>query len=329
MVSSQYRNRQITSTKTGLLAAEGREKRGPGGSGTGRAGLSEYGFSAILRVMKGVIVAAGYGTRFLPVTKTVPKEMLPLVTRPSIDFIVEEFVASGITEILFITSRRKKALEDYFDREVELEGAFRASGDEKKLAKIAPPRAQCYFVRQTEMRGTGNALLLARSFVGKDPFVVAYPDDLHFGEVPLARQLIETWEKTGCTVLATLHDPPDINRYGIISIAPDGLHVTGIVEKPPVGTEPSREASIGRFLYTPDFLDQLAADWKEHREGEFFHTTSVLALAKKGRVVFRRVDGRRLDTGEPGGYLEAVIRYAQSVPELRRELERILGHSVS
>jgi UTP--glucose-1-phosphate uridylyltransferase len=289
--------------------------------------VNDAGLCAILTPMKGVIVTAGYGTRFLPVTKTIPKEMLPLVTRPSIDFIVDEFVASGITEILFITSRRKKALEDYFDREMELEGVFRAAGDEKKLAMIAPPKATCYFVRQPEMRGTGHALMLARSFVGSEPFVAAYPDDLHFGEKPLARQLIETWEKTGCTVLATLHDPPDINRYGVISIAPDGMHVTGIVEKPARGSEPSREASIGRFLYTPDFLDQLADEWKRHSKGEFFHTPAVLALARKGRVVFKRVEGERLDTGEPAGYLEAIIRYAQSVPALRAELERILAKS--
>jgi UTP--glucose-1-phosphate uridylyltransferase len=274
--------------------------------------------------MKGVIVTAGYGTRFLPVTKTIPKEMLPLVTRPSIDFIVEEFVASGITEILFITSRRKKALEDYFDRERELEAAFEAAGDKKKLAAIAPPAATCYFVRQAEMRGTGHALLLARSFVGSDPFVVAYPDDLHFGSPPLAKQLVETWEKTGCTVLATLHDPPDINRYGVIALASDGLHVTDIVEKPPRGKEPSREASIGRFLYTPDFLEQLELEWKRHGSGEFFHTPAVLALARKGRVVYHRVQGERLDTGEPAGYLEAIVRYARSVPELNAALERAL-----
>jgi UTP--glucose-1-phosphate uridylyltransferase len=274
--------------------------------------------------MKGVIVAAGYGTRFLPVTKTIPKEMLPLVTRPSIEFIVDEFLASGITEILFITSRRKKAIEDYFDREVELETAFRAAGDQEKLAAIAPANASFFFVRQPEMRGTGHALLLARPFTGGEPFVVAYPDDLHFGEKPLARQLIETWKETGCTVLATLHDPPDINRYGIISIAKDGLHVADIVEKPPRGQEPSREASIGRFLYTPDFLEQLAEEWKSHRDGEFFHTPAVRALARRNRVVFSRVQGERLDTGEPGGYLEAVIRYADSVPELKKELERIL-----
>jgi UTP--glucose-1-phosphate uridylyltransferase len=275
--------------------------------------------------MKGVIVTAGYGTRFLPVTKTIPKEMLPLVTRPSIAFIVDEFVASGITEILFITSRRKKALEDYLDREMELEASFRAAGDAARLAAIEPPRATCYFVRQPEMRGTGHALLLARSFVGSEPFVVAYPDDLHFGKVPLARQLVETWEKTGCTVLATLHDPPDVNRYGLISIAADGLHVTGIVEKPPKGQEPSREASIGRFLYAPDFMDELAAQWKSHGSGEFFHTPGVLALARRGRVVFRRVEGERLDTGEPAGYLEAIIRYAQTVPELAAVLDRILA----
>lgn len=275
--------------------------------------------------MKGVIVAAGYGTRFLPVTKTVPKEMLPLVNRPSIEFIVEEFLASGIDEILFITSRRKKAIEDYFDREVELEGVFQAAGEKKKLALISPARASFFFVRQHEMRGTGHALLLARPFTGGEPFVVAYPDDLHFGEKPLSLQLIEAWKKTGCTVLATLHDPPDINRYGVISIAQDGLHVTDIVEKPPRGKEPSREASIGRFLYTPDFLDLLEKEWKDHGEGEFFHTPAVRALAKKNRVVFSRVEGQRLDTGEPGGYLEAIIRYADSVPELRKELDRILA----
>ena len=274
--------------------------------------------------MKGVIVTAGYGTRFLPVTKTIPKEMLPLVTRPSIDFIVEEFVASGITEILFITSRRKKALEDYLDRERELESAFEAAGDAKKLKAIAPPAATCYFVRQPEMRGTGHALLLAKGFVGSEPFVVAYPDDLHFGSPPLARQLIETWEKTGCTVLATLHEPPDINRYGLISIADDGLHVTGIVEKPPRGKEPSREASIGRFLYAPDFMAELESEWKRHGEGEFFHTPAVLALARKGRVVYHRVQGERLDTGEPAGYLEAIIRYARTVPELNAALERAM-----
>jgi UTP--glucose-1-phosphate uridylyltransferase len=279
--------------------------------------------------MKGVIVAAGYGTRFLPVTKTIPKEMLPLVTRPAIDFIVEEYIASGITEILFVTSRRKKALEDYFDREPELEAVFRDAGDDAKLAKIVPAAARFYFAHQPSMGGTGDALLCAREFVGREPFVAAYPDDLVFGRVPLARQLIETWEKTGCSVLATVHDPPDINRYGLLSLAPDGLHVTGIVEKPPRGREPSREASVGRFLYAPDFMEQLAAEHAAHSGGEFYHTPAVLALARRGRVVLRRVEGERLDTGEPAGYLEAIIRYARDVPELSAVLDRALSRQRS
>jgi UTP--glucose-1-phosphate uridylyltransferase len=182
-----------------------------------------------------------------------------------------------------------------------------------------------FFTRQHEMRGTGDAMLLARPFVGDEPFVLAYPDDLHLGEVPLARQLIDTWERTGCTVLATLHDPPDLNRYGLISIAPDGLHVTDIVEKPPKGSEPSREASIGRFLYAPGFLDELAEQRKRHGSGEFFHTPAVQALAKRGRVVFRRVEGERLDTGEPAGYLEAILRAAEIRPDLAPALEAAIA----
>jgi len=277
--------------------------------------------------MKGVILAAGYGTRCLPWTKTMPKEMIPLVDRPSIDFVVAEFVASGVDEILVVTSRRKKALEDWFDREIELETALAGPTDAAKRARLEPTRARVFFTRQPEMRGTGDAMLLARPFVGDEPFVLAYPDDLHVGEPPLARQLIETWERTGCTVLATLHDPPDINRYGVISIAADGLHVTDIVEKPPKGREPSKEASIGRFLYAPGFLAELAEQRKRHGSGEFFHTPAVQALAKRGAVVFRRVEGVRLDTGEPAGYLEAVLRYASSRPDLAPALEAALARA--
>jgi UTP--glucose-1-phosphate uridylyltransferase len=280
--------------------------------------------------MKGVIVTAGYGTRFLPVTKTIPKEMLPLVNRPSIDLIVEEFLRSGVTEILFITSRRKKAIEDYFDREVELETFLGAKGDGKHLGLIASSAAKCFFVRQREMRGTGHALLLCRPFVGKEPFVVAYPDDIVLGEKPLARQLIETYEKTGCSVLATLHDPPDLGRYGVISIAADNLHVTGFVEKPAPGKEPSREASIGRFLYAPDFLDQLEREWEKGRkaEGEFWHMPALAALAGKNRVVFKRLEGERLDTGEPAGYINAFIRYAEMRPELKPAMDAAIDAAV-
>jgi len=271
--------------------------------------------------MKGVIVAAGYGTRFLPVTKTVPKEMLPLVTRPVIDIIVDEFERSGIEEILIITSRRKKALEDYFDREVELESVFEEQGAKAKLAKIEPCRANIFFVRQREMRGTGHALLQARPFLGDEPFVVAYPDDLHFGEVPLAKQLMEAYEETGCTVLATVHDPEQLNDYAVPRLDEDGIHVLDIVEKPAPGTEMSREASIGRFLYTGEYLEKLAEAYAEFQgEGEFYHVDGIKKQIEEGKVVIRRLSGTRVDTGSPAGYLRALVHYVSRDPELMQVL---------
>ncbi|MBN2553495.1 MAG: NTP transferase domain-containing protein [Spirochaetales bacterium] len=277
--------------------------------------------------MKGVILAAGYGTRFLPVTKTIPKEMLPLVDKPSIDFIIEEFLGSGIEEILVVTSRRKKALEDYLDREIELESIFGAQGAQSRLETIRPPRAGIFFVRQQEMLGTGHALMTTRPFVGEDPFVVAYPDDLHIGEVPLAKQLIDVYKRTGCSVLATVFDPPEVHRYGTIAIAEDGLHVTRLVEKAPPGSEPSREASLGRFLYTPEIFPALEAGWKKHDPsgGEYFHTDAVNTLAARGKVVFRRWEGERLDTGKPDGFFRSILRYAQSVPELKEVYDRFVA----
>src|SRR5208283_1749200 len=170
--------------------------------------------------MKGVIIAAGYGTRFLPVTKTVPKELLPVGTKPSIAFIVDEFIASGIDEIIIVSSRRKKALEDYFDREIELEEVFRREGRIDKLALVAASRAKVSFVRQTEMLGTGHALLQAKSLLCGEPCVVAYPDDLHVGTPPLSRQLIDLYEKTGKSVLATVFEPGDVSRYGVVEPGP-------------------------------------------------------------------------------------------------------------
>lgn len=273
--------------------------------------------------MKGVIVAAGYGTRFLPVTKTIPKEMIPLINKPSIAFVVEEFIASGIEDIIIITSRRKKALDDYFDREVEMESVFKAQGADKKQAKIEPYTARFYFVRQQVMYGAGHALLQIKALIGEEPLIVAYPDDIHFGEPPLAKQLIDMYKKTGCSVLATLHDPPNINRYGVLELADDNLHVLGIEEKPPKGKEKSKEASIGRYLYAPGYLDYLEEGWKNHNpsKGEFYHTYGVQRQIEEGKVVYKQVEGERLDIGEPGGFLQAIIRYASQDPELKPILE--------
>ncbi len=267
--------------------------------------------------MKGIIVAAGYGTRFLPVTKTIPKEMLPLLTKPSIDFIVEEMIASGITDILIISSRRKKVMEDYFDREVELEEVFTREKAEKKLQTVAPPPANIAFVRQQKMMGTGHALLQVKPWVGSDPVVVAYPDDLHFGDKPLTRQLIEVYEKTKCSVMATIHNPPHLERYGVLELAADKFHVKAMVEKPAPGNEPSQEVSIGRYLYTPEFFDYLEEGWKKHSGGEYYHLYALQKLMDAQKVVYKETEGERLDTGEPAGYLQALLKYAKTFPEYR------------
>ena len=272
--------------------------------------------------MKGIIVAAGYGTRFLPVTKTVPKEMLPLINIPSISFIVNEFVASGIEDIIIISSRRKKVLEDFFDRETELEGVFAAEGKKDRLASIAPAEnVRFAFVRQQRMQGTGHALLQVRNLVRDEACVVAYPDDLHIGETPLTAQLIAAWKETGCSVMASLHEEGDVSRYGVLDIASDGRHVKGIVEKPARGTEPSKEVSIGRYLYAPEFFDYLQEGWERHQGGEYYHIYALNKLMDAGKVVYQRLSGTRLDTGEPEGYLDAILRYADTVPAYRKVLD--------
>jgi UTP--glucose-1-phosphate uridylyltransferase len=274
--------------------------------------------------MKGVIIAAGYGTRFLPVTKTVPKELLPVGTKPSIAFIVDEFLASGIDQIVIVSSRRKKALEDYFDREIELEEVFRREGKADKLALVAASRAAFCFVRQAEMRGTGHALLQVKPFLSGEPCVVAYPDDLHIGTPPLARQLIDVYEKTGKSVLSTILEPGDVSRYGVVGPGPDGISVASFVEKPAKGREPSHEVSIGRYLYTPEFFDLIEEGWAKHESGEYFHTYALDRLIAAGKVAFIRAKGTRLDTGDPAGYLEAILTDAAANPALRPTLERFL-----
>ena len=207
--------------------------------------------------MKGLIIAAGYGSRFLPVTKTIPKEMLPILNIPSIEFIIKEFTDSGINDILIISKHQKKVMEDYFDREMELEWIFSQENKKANLDKIKPAKANIHFVRQQEMKGTGQALLLAQSFMGKDAFVVAYPDDIFMAQEPLAAQLIKKHEETGCSVLSSMHNPPDLNRYGVLALDEQGVFVRDIVEKPPKGEEPSLEASCGRYLYTHHIFDYL------------------------------------------------------------------------
>lgn len=270
--------------------------------------------------MKGIIVAAGLGTRFLPVTKTVPKELLPIGVTPSIAYIAQEFVDSGISDIIIITSRRKKSLEDYFDREIEFENLFSKEGRHDTLEKIKPLAARISFVRQMDMKGTGHALLQASHLLGGEPCVVAYPDDIVFSAQPLARQLIDLYERTGKCILATILEPGDVSRYGVVDPALDGVGVRGFIEKPPKGAEPSHEVSIGRYLYTPEFFTWLEEGWSHHGSGEYYHTYALDKMIALGKVAFTRVEGMRLDTGEPAGYFEAQLLHALGDPVLRKVL---------
>jgi UTP--glucose-1-phosphate uridylyltransferase len=264
--------------------------------------------------IKGVILAAGYGTRFLPVTRCIPKEMLPIIDRPAIDFVVQEMADAGLEQVVLITSRRKRVLDDWFDHDVELETVFRAQGASRKLEKSRPPRIDVAFVRQQEMRGSGHAILQAAHLLKGEPFVVAYPDDL-FGEPNCTAQLVETWHETGATVLAA-HDLPgaDLTRYGVLDVETSGgqLLVKRLVEKPPAGQAPSTLVSLGRYLYSPDFLDALAEGWERHdpASGEYYPMEATNTLAAAGRVMARVVESPRWDTGEPLGFLKTVTEVA-------------------
>ena len=274
--------------------------------------------------MKGVILAAGYATRFLPASKTIPKEMFPLIDRPAIDFIVQEMVDSGIRDILLVSSRRKKVMEDYFDREVELSSAFSKSNEFEKLEVIKPIEANIFTMRQQHMMGTGNALMLVEPFVDNEPFVVAYPDDIVLDEKPLSKQLIETWEKTGSTVLAVKEMQEDqLSRYGVIEPGNSGkiMQVKKMVEKPKQGAAPSRFVSFGRYLYTSDLFDALRTSDKNHSQrGEFTQTEAINHLAANGMVSAVQFEGTRYDLGEPLGFLTSAIQIGLMRPEYKKLL---------
>lgn len=277
--------------------------------------------------VKGVIIGAGYGTRFLPVTKTIPKEMIPLVDRPAIDFIIREFVEAGIEEVALVSSRRKKAIEDYFDIEFELNWFLRHHKANNLLPLIEPPALRFASIRQDDMRGTGHAILQARPVVQDGPFIVAYPDDIFIGGRPFSKILIEAYEATGKSVLGVVRAGREISRLSSIDYEGDEppLLVKRIVEKPAPGTEPSNIASIGRYLFTPELFDLLEEGWKRHSgEGEFHHTEAINALAARGKVVAVFPEGKRLDVGMPETYIESFVEYALSEPRWRPKMLEIL-----
>ena len=280
-------------------------------------------------VTKAVIPAAGLGTRFLPATKATPKEMLPVVDKPAIQYVVEEAVASGLSDILMITGRNKRALEDHFDRNYELEDTLSAKGDDTKLSLVreATDLATVHYVRQGEPKGLGHAVLCAAQHVGDEPFAVLLGDDLIDVRDPLLARMVEVQQQRGGSVIALIEvEPSQIQLYGCAAVEVtdegDVVRITDMIEKPK-SDAPSNLAMIGRYVIAPQVFDVLR-DTKPGAGGEIQLTDALRVLAQRDDdggpvhgVLFR---GRRYDTGDRLDYLKAVIRLAAEREDLGPEL---------
>ncbi|HWG94835.1 MAG TPA: UTP--glucose-1-phosphate uridylyltransferase GalU [Mycobacteriales bacterium] len=266
------------------------------------------------RIRKAVVPAAGLGTRFLPATKASPKEMLPVVDKPAIQYVVEEAVRAGLDDVLMITGRNKKPMVDHFDRNVELEQALEAKGDERRLAQVrhASELAQVHYVRQGDPKGLGHAVLVAASHVGDEPFAVLLGDDLIDERDHLLEQMVEVQEREGGSVIALMEVPREsVSMYGCAAVEGDGdvVRVTGLVEKPPVEEAPSNLAIIGRYVLSPSIFGILR-ETPPGRGGEIQLTDALqaqIASEPVHGVVFR---GRRYDTGDRLDYLKACVLLA-------------------
>lgn len=282
-------------------------------------------------VRAAVIPAAGLGTRFLPATKAVPKEMLPVVDKPAIQFVVEEAVAAGLDDVLFITGRSKRALEDHFDRNAELEEVLSAKADTTRLATVRESMdlARIHYVRQAEALGLGHAVLMAENHVGNQPFAVLLGDDLIDSRDPILPRMIEVREKFGGSVICLMRVPrSEISLYGCAAVIPtdeaDVLEVTDLIEKPPVADAPSDYAIIGRYILDPAVFEVLHHT-KPGRGGEIQLTDALLQLASMpaeegGGVRGVAFDGRRYDTGDKLSYLKAVIQLATERDDIGPDL---------
>ncbi|MFC8229952.1 UTP--glucose-1-phosphate uridylyltransferase GalU [Streptomyces sp. NPDC057287] len=272
------------------------------------------------RISKAVIPAAGLGTRFLPATKATPKEMLPVVDKPAIQYVVEEAVAAGLSDVLMITGRNKRPLEDHFDRNYELESALTRKGDAERLSKVqeSSDLATMHYVRQGDPRGLGHAVLCAAPHVGDQPFAVLLGDDLIDPRDPLLARMVEVQEREGGSVVALMEvDPSQIHMYGCAATEAtndsDVVRVTGLVEKPDQAEAPSNLAVIGRYVLDPAVFGILSRT-EPGRGGEIQLTDALQLLAEDEKiggpvhgVVFK---GRRYDTGDRGDYLRAIVRLA-------------------
>ncbi|MCZ8537248.1 UTP--glucose-1-phosphate uridylyltransferase GalU [Paenisporosarcina quisquiliarum] len=276
------------------------------------------------KVKKAIIPAAGLGTRFLPATKAMPKEMLPIVDKPTIQYIVEEAIASGIEDIIIVTGKGKRAIEDHFDNAFELEENLIKKEKFDLLEKVRESsKVEIHFIRQKEPLGLGHAVLCAKKFIGDEPFAVLLGDDIVQAETPCLKQLINQYDETGASVIGVQQVPDnETNRYGIIApLERDGrlYKVENFVEKPPMGTAPSNLAIMGRYILTPEifcFLEKQGAG----AGGEIQLTDAIEQLNQIQRVFAYDFEGKRFDVGEKIGFVKTTIEFSLQHEELREEL---------
>jgi UTP--glucose-1-phosphate uridylyltransferase len=286
-----------------------------------------------MRVRKAVFPAAGWGTRFLPATKAQPKEMLPLVDKPVIQYAVEEAVAAGIEQVIIVTSSQKRAIEDHFDHSYELEHLLEAKGDIEMLRRVRQigDMAQISYVRQKEQLGLGHAVLMAKELVGHEPFAVILSDDVVVSEVACIAQLIDAYRRTHSSVVAVMEVPrEETQRYGVIDPDPDGptddprLHkVRGLVEKPDPEHAPSNLAIIGRYVLTPKIFEKLEAT-QRGAGGEIQLTDAIEALMDEQDVYAYEFEGTRYDAGTTMGWLKASVELALERPDIGAEFRHYL-----
>ncbi|MBU6708030.1 UTP--glucose-1-phosphate uridylyltransferase GalU [Staphylococcus aureus] len=281
------------------------------------------------KIKKAIIPAAGLGTRFLPATKAMPKEMLPILDKPTIQYIVEEAARAGIEDIIIVTGRHKRAIEDHFDSQKELEMVLKEKGKSELLEKVqySTELANIFYVRQKEQKGLGHAISSARQFIGNEPFAVLLGDDIVESEVPAVKQLIDVYEETGHSVIGVQEVPEaDTHRYGIIDpLTKNGrqYEVKKFVEKPAQGTAPSNLAIMGRYVLTPEIFDYLKTQ-KEGAGNEIQLTDAIERMNNDNQVYAYDFKGERYDVGEKLGFVKTTIEYALKDDSMREELTRFI-----
>lgn len=283
----------------------------------------------MVKVKKAVIPAAGLGTRFLPATKAMAKEMLPIVDKPTIQFIVEEALASGIEDILIVTGKAKRPIEDHFDSNLELETNLKEKGKLELLELVEETTGlNLHFIRQSHPLGLGHAVLQAKSFVGNEPFVVMLGDDIMEDDIPLTKQLINDYDATHASTLAVMEVPKEeVFKYGIINpggeVEKNLFNVKNFVEKPPVDKAPSNMAIIGRYLLTPEIF-QVLEEQEPGAGGEIQLTDAIDTLNKTQRVFAHNFTGTRYDVGDKFGYMKTSIEYGLKHPQIKDDLAQLI-----